>query len=224
MADRDHSNHFVTEEETMKRQAMHYDTLLRVARAISETKDVEQIVQMAVASVRNTMKAKGCSMFLINRKTKELELAASYGLSDEYLQKGPVSHLHSIQESLEEGPVAICDVMDDPRIQYPEEAKREGIRSILGVPILIHGNVIGVMRIYTSEAWNYTLAEVDFVQAVAQICGMAIDICRLHKGYKTSIEILKTMRNPRELRSRKRTPHEGIPVSIGHSICTQVMQ
>ncbi len=206
----------------MKKQAMHYDTLLKVSRAISETKEVEQIVPMIVASIRNTMKAKGCSMFLINRKSKELELAASYGLSDEYLQKGPISHLLSIRESLEEGPVAISDVMDDPRIQYPKDAKKEGISSILGVPITIHGNVIGVMRIYTSEPWDFALEDVDFVQAVAQICGMAIDICRLHKGYKTSIEILKAMRNPRELGSRKRTPHEGIPVSVD-SICTQVI-
>jgi len=74
-------------------------------------------------------------------------LATSYGLSDEYIKKGPVSALRSIAQSLEEGPVAIYDVMDDPRIQYPNEAKKEGIASLLSVPIVVGGNVIGAMRV-----------------------------------------------------------------------------
>jgi hypothetical protein len=45
------------------------------------------------------------------------------------------------------------------------------------------------------------LEDVNFVQAVAQIAGMAIDLCRLNKGYKSSIEILKTMRDPKLLKS-----------------------
>ena len=49
------------------------------------------------------------------------------GLSEEYMNKGPLSAMRSIANSLKDGPVAIDDVTDDPRIQYPEEAKKEGI-------------------------------------------------------------------------------------------------
>ena len=62
------------------------------------------------------------SLSRFNRKTNELELATSFGLSDEYINKEPVSALRSIAQSLEDGPVAIYDVMDDPRIQYPKAA------------------------------------------------------------------------------------------------------
>jgi GAF domain-containing protein len=113
------------------------------------------------------------------------------------LDKGPVSSLTSIAESLNEGPVAIYDVSDDPRLQYPEEAIKEGIASILSVPVMVHGQIIGALRVYTSEPWDFVLEDVNFVHAVAQIAGMAIDLCRLNKGYKSSIEILKTMRDPK---------------------------
>jgi len=43
---------------------------------------------------------------------------------------------------------------------------------------------------------------------------MAIDMCRLNRGLKSSIEILKTMRDPREFKSKKRTPYEGVPTSV----------
>ena len=130
------------------------------------------------------------------------------------MNKGPVSALRSITQSLEEGPVAIYDVTDDPRIQYPEEARKEGIASILSVPIVARGDVIGALRVYTAEHWEFTLRDVNLVQAIAQLSGMALEICRLHKGYKTSIEILKSMRDPKELKSKNWTPYEGVPVSV----------
>ena len=134
----------------MEKKIINYETLLKVTKAISHSKDPEEIALMTVESIKSTLKVKGCSLFLFNRKTNELELATSYGLSDEYINKGPVSALSSIAQSLEEGPVAIYDVMDDPRIQYPEEARKEGIASLLSVPIVVGGNLIGAMRVYTA--------------------------------------------------------------------------
>ncbi len=54
----------------------------------------------------------------------------------------------------------------------------------MSVPMVIHNNVIGVLRIYTSEPWDFTLEDVNFVQAVAQIAGMAIENCRYAKRLK----------------------------------------
>ena len=201
----------------MKKQLINYETLLKVTRVISHSRNPEEVVLMTVESIKTALDVKGCSVFLINRKTDELEVAASYGLSDEYISKGPVSALRSIAQSLEEGPVAIYDVSDDPRIQYPDAAKKEGIASILSVPILVAGRLIGALRIYTSEHWEFTLEDVNFVQAMAQIAGMSIEMARQYKGLKDSIEILKTMRDPKTLRLRRRTPYESVPVSVPES-------
>lgn len=198
----------------MKKQIINYETLLKVTRAISHSKDPEEVVLLTTESIKTALEVKGCSVFLINRKTDELEVAASFGLSDEYINKGPISALKSIADSLEEGPVAIYDALDDPRLQYPEEAKKEGIASILSVPIVCQGNVIGALRIYTAERWEFTLDDVNFVQAMAQMTGMAIEMARHYKGMKDSIEILKTMRDPQFIASRRRTPYEGVPISF----------
>ncbi len=198
----------------MEKKLINYETMLKVAKAISHSKDPEEVALMTVESIKTALNAKGCSLFLFNRKTNELELATSFGLSDEYLNKGPVSALRSIAQSLEDGPVAIYDVMDDPRIQYPEEAKKEGIASILSVPIVVGGNLLGAVRVYTSEPWEFTLEDVNFVQALAQIAGAAISMARYVKGLKSSIEVLKTMKEVQSQRSTRRTPYEGVPVSV----------
>ena len=198
----------------MKKQLLNYETLLKVTKAISHSKDPEEVVLLSVEGIKTALEAKGCTVFLINRKTNELEVAASYGLTNEYINKGPISALSSIAQSLEDGPVAIYDVADDPRIQYPEEAKKEGIASILSVPIVAGGDVIGALRVYTSEPWEFTLEDVNFVQAMAYMTGMAIDMARQYKGLKDSIEILKTLRDPKVSKSKKWTPYEGVPVSV----------
>ena len=187
----------------MKKEIMNYETLLKVTHGVVMSKDPEEVVLLIVESVKNAMEAKGCALFLFNRKTNELEVAASMGLSEEYLNKGPLSAMHSIAHSLKDGPVAIDDVTDDPRIQYPEEAKKEGISSILSVPIALRTNPTGVLRVYSAEPWEATLEDVNFVQAVAQIAGMALEMARLYKGLKDSIGILKARRDPKTLKSKR---------------------
>jgi len=176
----------------MKNQDLHYDTLLKVTEAISQCNEPQEVFRLAVETLKTALGAKGCSLFLIDGRTQELGLAASTGLSQEYINKGPVKHLGTLKASLEDGPLTIHNVAEDPRIQYPAEAVKEGIVSILSVPIRRHRHVEGIIRIYSSEPWDFSLKDVNLLQAVAQIAGMAIDLGRLYRGYDTSIEILKS--------------------------------
>jgi len=198
----------------MKKQLINYETLIKITRSISHSRDPEEVVLMTVEGIKTALDVKGCALFLMNRKNQELEVASSYGLSDEYINKGPVSAIKSIARSLEDGPVAIYDITDDPRLQYPEAAKKEGIKSILSVPITVGGKLLGALRVYTSEPWEFTLEDVNFVQALAMIAGMAIDMCRLYQGQKEAIDVLKRMREAQTTRTRRRTPYEGVPVSV----------
>ena len=177
----------------MKNLRLNYETLIKISRSLSKSKDSEEIIRMTVESLKSALGIKGCALFLINRQSKALEVAASAGLSAEYLNKGPVSALRSIADSLEEGPIAVYDVSDDPRIQYPDAARKEGVASILSVHIMIGDDAIGAIRAYTAEKWEFTLDDVNFVQALAQIAGILIEMTRLYQGQSEHIEALATM-------------------------------
>lgn len=198
----------------MKEQLINYETFIKVSNAISHSKEPEEVALLTVEGIKTALDIKGCALFLLNHKTKELEIAASFGLSDEYLNKGPVSALKSIAQSLEDGPVAITDVMDDPRLQYPDEAVKEGIASILSVPIIVNERILGAIRVYTAEPWEATLNDVTFVQALAQIAGMSITLARYSKGLMSSIDVLKSMREAQTHRRTRMTPYEGVPKSV----------
>lgn len=176
----------------MRNLRLNYETIINVTKALSRSKDPDEIIHMTVENIRMALGVKGCALFLINHETRELEVAASTGLSEEYLNKGTVSALKSIAASLNDGPVAVFDVSDDPRIQYPEAARKEGIASILSVPVMMADEAIGAMRVYTTDKWDFTLDDVNFVQALGQIAGVLIEMSRLHKGQSEYIEVLST--------------------------------
>ena len=113
----------------MKKQLINYETLLKVTKAMSMSTEPEEVVRLTVESVKTSLEIKGCALFLIDPKSKELEVAAASGLSSEYLNKGPISAIRSIGQSLKEGPVAIYDVTDDQN-PVPESSQE---RKILGV-------------------------------------------------------------------------------------------
>jgi GAF domain-containing protein len=204
----------------MKKPIINYDTLIRLTKALPKMRDPDEMALVAVEGVSHALGFKGCALFLFNPATHELKIAGSFGLSQEYLDKGPLNSMQSIASSVEDGkPVAIFDVSDDPRLQYPEAAAKEGISSILSVPMIIGDRVIGCMRVYTADPWEFTLDDLNFVQAVAQIVAMVLEMCRITRGYRDSIDILKTMRDPRLFhkkrilypRMAKESPNEGSP-------------
>ena len=179
----------------MRHHTIDYDAIVKLTSAISQCKDTEKVAIITAKSVQIELAAKGCSIFLVDRETKELGLIASHGLSPKFLDKGPIHFMQSINEAKDAMPIAIYDVMDDPRIEYPEKAKEEGIASMLGVPIISHNNVIGALRIYTEEPWKFSINDIAIVQAIALICGMAMEMCWIYKDHETKIKGLEVAKN-----------------------------
>ena len=86
----------------MDKPAVNYETLIRITKAISMIRDPEEIVLITVEGVTSSLHVKGCTLFLFSPKSEELKLAGSYGLSNQYLDKGPISALRSIASSLQD--------------------------------------------------------------------------------------------------------------------------
>ena len=82
---------------------------------------------------------KSCQFRLLSRDQRVLEHVAAHGVSEQYLNKGSVDAERSVTEALEGRTVYVADGASDPRIQYPQETAREGIVSVLTVPLRTRG-------------------------------------------------------------------------------------
>ncbi len=150
-----------------------------VFRAIAQSDNLEimsnHLTQLLVAA----LEIKGCTLFALNPETEELEVLASIGLSTKYLNKGPLLTGKSIGATLKKKPVVIRDVTKTDQLQYPDDAKNEGIGAIVSVPIQIYDKVIGALRLYHHEAWEISDKDVDSLLVLAENIGLAMTYTRM---------------------------------------------
>jgi len=165
--------------------------LYSVAEDLNTEREPEGVLQSIPEDVTEAMNAKGCSLILLSSDKKTLLHTATYGLSDDYVGKGPLLAQKSISDALLGKVVTILDSKNDSRVQFPELKEGEGITSILSVPMKLRGEIIGVVRVYTAEKHEFTEDEIDFVQAVANLGAIALENVRLYATVKKDYDELR---------------------------------
>jgi GAF domain-containing protein len=168
----------------------YYTALYQAAMTISSSLELPEVLQSVVKSITEAMQVKACGLRLLDRRTGQLQLSAVHGLSSGYLAKGPVEVEHSPidSEALCGKTVIIPDVSVDSRFQYKEAAKREGIVSVLCVPLEVRGEAIGVLRVYTDEPCTFHEDDIQFLSVLASLAGLAIANANLYASLKNSYD------------------------------------
>ncbi|MBV9229569.1 MAG: GAF domain-containing protein [Chloroflexi bacterium] len=166
----------------------YYTALYQAALTISSSLELDQVLQSVVKSTTEAMEVKACGLRLLDTDTGQLLMSAVYGLSSNYLSKGPVSIEHSAidSEALRGSPVFIADARTDPRFQYKKAAREEGLVSILCVPLEVHGEAIGVMRVYTDTPTVFHEDDIQFLSVLASLAALAIENARLYESIRSS--------------------------------------
>jgi len=179
----------------MKSQEEHYfDSFREVVKAVNSTLDRQEVLDLLVNNVTQVMDLKASAIRLLDASKRTLELVASHGLSEKYLNKGPVDADKSIVDAMEGKTISVYNVIEDSRAQYPKEAQDEGIASIISVPLRIKGGVIGVMRLYTPDPREFSEEEINSAEALAEMGAIAIENARMYEKIKRDYETLMSFR------------------------------
>ena len=123
------------------------------------------------------MGVQACTIRLLDKSGQRLEPVAVYGLSQTYLNKGPVEvETNALARQVLSGKIVnVPDVTDSPLIQYPEEARQEGIRSMLSAPLANMEGPLGILRAYAVEPNRFTPDDENFLAAIAAQGSIAIE-------------------------------------------------
>ena len=145
-----------------------------IGDALNAQLDTTVLLEEAARSIVEEFNLKACHFRLLSRDLQTLDHVASHGLSEAFLNKGPVDAEKSVAAALKGEVVMISDCVSDPRVQYQEAFKAEGIVSLLTIPLKARGQVIGVMRLFTSTEREFGDDELEFFKVVALFCTSAI--------------------------------------------------
>ena len=168
--------------ERIARQLDDLRTVHGLADLLSGTLDLQAILNLTVRRVVEVMPVKACAIRLLNPETGELVIKAVHNLSEEYLRKGPVLLAKSAIDgaAFAGHGVYIENAPTDPRIRYPENARREGIVSGLCMPLTYRGQTIGIIRVYTGKRHVFTESEESLLRSIGSQAASAIIHSRLY--------------------------------------------
>jgi GAF domain-containing protein len=168
----------------------YFEALYQITLRISSSLDLDDVLAYLTEETARAVGAKASSVRLLDPTGQRLEMQAVYGLSDAYLNKGPVEVARSPvdRQILSGESTQLEDVTHDPHFQYPEEAAREGIASVASVPLIARTKPIGVLRVYSGQRRVFTDDEMRFLTAVADLAALSIENARLYDRMRQNYE------------------------------------
>ena len=177
-----------------EKKAKQLETIEHLSRTIVSSAYQHEILQLIVTMTAQMMDSKICSLMLLDKNSQELVIVATQSLSEEYRKKPPLKVGQSISgKALKmKQPITVADVTSEPGYGYPQIAKKEGLCSMLAVPMLIKDKPIGVINCYTSVRHNFSEEEIMVMQTIANQSAIAIENTRLLEEAESSREALET--------------------------------
>jgi two-component system, response regulator PdtaR len=171
--------------------------LSKISKAIASDLYLADILRLIVTATAQVMGSNICSLMLIDDNKKELVIRATQSISEEYNKKPPLKVGEGIAGKVakQNSPIVIKDVTKEKEYKYAYIAKKEGLRSLLSVPLTVKGKVIGVINCYTAVPHDFSETEIDILTSIANQAAVAIENTEL---------MVKTNVIHEELEARKR--------------------
>jgi signal transduction histidine kinase len=157
--------------------------LYRSVQATTSTLDLSEVFHRLAEATTRSLRCKGAAIRLLDKTGSRLEMAGSFGLSEEYKDKAPieVARARIDQEALSGKSVLVEDTAKDDRLRYPAKVAAEGIQTILSTPLIGKTGPIGVLRVYGGSDHRFSEDDAAFLRAIAAQGAVAIENAQAYR-------------------------------------------
>lgn len=171
--------------------------IYEISKAITSDMYFEDILKLIVSVTAEVFGSKICSIMLLDERTNTLKIRATQSMSRDYLKKPPLKIGEGIAGKVvkDNKPVVVKDVRKEPDYKYRDIATREGLVSMLSVPMCVKNKVIGVLNVYTAQPHDFTEREIEIISSIANQAAIVIENTEL---------MVKTQILQEELETRKK--------------------
>ena len=172
--------------------AKEVNALLEISKAIASGLYLEDVLRLIVTVTANVMDSKICSLWMLDEKDQKLKLKATQSISEAYLKERSLGMGEGVvgAVALYSRPMTILDVLKDPLYKEKDLARREGLVSMLSVPMSIKNRVIGVINCYTSYPHSFSKIEEEMLTTVANQAAICIE----NSGLMETLDIDEILR------------------------------
>jgi signal transduction histidine kinase len=167
----------MTISQRLRRRENELAGLYQSVQAATSTLELPEVLERLAEATTKALQCKGVAIRLLDKTGSYLEMVGVYGLSEAYVEKGPieVARARVDQEALSGKTVLVSDATHDGRLRYPDKIAAEGIHTILSTPLIGKHGPIGVLRVYGGSEHHFTEDDAAFLRAIATQGVVAIE-------------------------------------------------
>jgi len=182
-------------EEKKNRQIERDEQIYELSTLVAGEFSLQEVLdKLAEAAVKITG-VKACSIRLLDEEAGDLKMRSTYGLSEEYRNKGVVSKNDAVINAAFLGEAVVVDDMRaDGRVKYQDAVAKEGLVSQLTVAMRFRAKPIGVLRLYSPRPKHFYGDDIALARAVASQCAAAITNAKLYAEVIEGARIAEQMR------------------------------
>jgi signal transduction histidine kinase len=149
---------------------------------------LDELLQALLERTRQILDVDTCAILLLDEETNELVARAALGIEEEVEQgvRIPVGAGFAGRIAAEKRPVILDDV-DHAHVLNPI-LREKGVESMLGVPLVVEGDVHGVLHVGSLVPRRFEESEVELLQLVADRAALAIEHARLYEAERAARE------------------------------------
>jgi len=157
------------------------EALAKISRAVTSDLYIEDILKLIVNVTAEVMGSKICSLMLLKSTSKELEIKATQSVSENYNKKPNIKIGEGIAGRVARHgkPMTVLDVRKDGRYINRDIAEKENLCSLLSVPLIFKGSIIGVLNCYTAKPHRFSKDEINVLMSIANQAAIVIENFRL---------------------------------------------
>lgn len=169
-----------------------------ISRLINMARAPQEVMERVVGELPALLGADAATIRLLDEGTGDFVLGAASGVSEQYLARPSIASAE-VMEELRRGMPAVCDdlvrtecaVID---VESCDQIQREGVKSVLSLPILYQEKTIGILRLLTRRPRHFTEEEVRFAMSLAEQVGIAISKTRYSEEMQNQLKFFQELR------------------------------
>ncbi len=215
----------ITKRKKAQQQVEMRNTRLAILNAISMTisnsLDLNEVLNSTIDKIRELLESDSVRIYLLDGKRNVLNLAAHKGLSSEFISKSHIRHREVGTGFLGQAVLA-CETMVVDNIEasedpYADLLVKEGLHSTAYIPLVSKGQPLGVMVVSSYSGFKFSANYVDFLTAIGNQIGVAVDNANLYENLKRAYQKLKEAQE-QVIRTEKLASLGKLAATVAHEI------
>jgi len=170
-------------------------TLNTISKTVSNSLNLDKILSSTIDKILETLEVDSVRIYLLDDGRKALRLVAHKGLSSDFINNPLIRSRKPgdglLGQILLDGETKVVDNTLQSGSPYVDLLIEEGLTSIVDIPLTTKGASIGVMCVSSLTPYKFSSEVVEFLTAIGNHIGVAVDNANLYKNIKEAYQDLR---------------------------------